>query len=162
MHRLSPRGKPLLATAALSALLVASAATAAYAGVWLPGQQPSEPVAAPVALDHMHRPSLRTLPVQRLPAPPTPRPAVVAPAPSGRCGGSLPTCAVMACESGGDIRVRNHRGSSASGKWQIIKSTWDGYGGYAEARDAPEHVQDAKARELWAGGAGRGHWRSCL
>ena len=77
---------------------------------------------------------------------------------SGACGGDLPTCEIMMCESGGDIRIENQQGSSASGKWQIIDGTWNGYGGYARAKDAPEHVQDAKARELWAGGAGRSQW----
>ncbi|MCU1453449.1 MAG: transglycosylase [Acidimicrobiales bacterium] len=76
---------------------------------------------------------------------------------SGRCGGDLPPCCVMMRESGGNIHAQNPS-SSASGKWQFIDSTWAGYGGYAHAKDAPESVQDAKARELWAGGAGAGHW----
>lgn len=76
---------------------------------------------------------------------------------SGRCGGDLPSCAIMYCESGGNIHAENPT-STASGKWQIIDGTWNGYGGYSHASDAPEHVQDAKARELWAGGAGRSHW----
>lgn len=75
----------------------------------------------------------------------------------GRCGGNLPPCCVMQRESGGDITAQNPS-SSASGKWQFIASTWNGYGGYAEAYLAPESVQDAKAAELWAGGAGAGHW----
>lgn len=75
----------------------------------------------------------------------------------------------MACESKGKLRVWNggenysqeHRGySSASGKWQIKRGSWNGYGGYRNAADAPEHVQDARARELWADS--HGHWRSCL
>lgn len=80
---------------------------------------------------------------------------------SGRCGGSLPTCGVMNCESGGNIRAENPS-SSASGKWQIIDSTWGGYGGYSRASHAPESVQDERARQLWAGGAGAGHWAPCL
>lgn len=76
---------------------------------------------------------------------------------SGACGGDLPTCAILACESGGDIHAQNPT-SSASGKWQVINSTWNGYMGYPTAASAPEWVQDAFARELWAGGAGRGHW----
>lgn len=101
----------------------------------------------------------RPAPVQATRRPPTRLPVSAA---SGRCGGSLPSCAVMACESRGNLTVRNYEGSSATGKWQITKGTWGGYGGYAEARDAPESVQDEKARQLWAGGAGKGHWRSCL
>lgn len=99
-------------------------------------------------------PAPKTIPVAyrvptRLPAPS-----------SGRCGGALPSCSVMACESGGSLTARNPSG--ASGKWQIMPGTWNGYGGYSSADAAPEEVQDAKARELWAGGAGRGHWRQCL
>ena len=76
---------------------------------------------------------------------------------SGRCGGDLPSCCIMNRESGGSLTAKNPS-STASGKWQFINGTWGGYGGYAEAWMAPEHVQDAKARELWAGGAGAGHW----
>lgn len=79
---------------------------------------------------------------------------------SGRCGGDLPPCYVMMRESGGNIRAKNPH-STASGKWQFLNSTWAGYGGYAEAWMAPESVQDAKARQLWAGGAGCSHWSAC-
>ncbi len=66
----------------------------------------------------------------------------------------------MRRESGGNIRAQNPR-STASGKWQFLDSTWAGYGGYSSAYLAPESVQDARARELWAGGAGCGHWNAC-
>jgi hypothetical protein len=81
--------------------------------------------------------------------------------PPARCGGDLPSCGIMWCENKGKIRGKNP-GSSASGKWQFVDGTWDGYGGYEHAEDAPEDVQDDKARELWDGGAGRGHWAQCL
>ena len=101
-----------------------------------------------------------------------------APAPaasSGSCGGDLPPCYVLNRESGGDARIWNggcyapvgHLGSSpcgsssASGLWQFVRGTWGGYGGYVNAADAPPSVQNAKARELWAGGAGCGHWGAC-
>lgn len=80
---------------------------------------------------------------------------------SGRCGGSLPPCSVMMCESKGDNTAQNST-SSASGKWQITRGTWNGYGGYPSAASAPESVQDDKARQLWDSGRGRGHWRQCL
>ena len=76
---------------------------------------------------------------------------------TGNCGGDLPTCDILACESGGDIHAENPT-SSASGKWQVIDATWNGYGGYARASDAPESVQDDFARRLWDGGAGRSQW----
>lgn len=78
------------------------------------------------------------------------------------CGGALPPCSVLRCENpAGDLRAQNPT-SSASGKWQVIRSTWAGYGGYPEAWNAPEGVQDAHAAALWDGGRGASHWRSCL
>jgi Transglycosylase-like domain len=79
---------------------------------------------------------------------------------SGNCGGGLPDCSIMMCESGGNLTAQNPN-STASGKWQIINGTWNNYGGYPTAADAPESVQDARARELWAGGSGSGHWEQC-
>lgn len=79
---------------------------------------------------------------------------------TGRCGGDLPPCYIMRRESGGNIRAENPH-SSASGKWQFIDSTWRGFGGYARASLAPESVQDALARQLWAGGRGCSHWSAC-
>lgn len=76
---------------------------------------------------------------------------------SGACGGSLPSCAVLECESGGNLTAQNPR-STASGKWQILDSTWNGYGGYSSAADAPESVQDERAEQIYAGGAGRSQW----
>jgi len=52
----------------------------------------------------------------------------------------------MMRESGGNIRAMNPSG--AAGKWQIMPGTWNGYGGYSSAADAPESVQDAKARSM--------------
>lgn len=49
-------------------------------------------------------------------------------------------------ESGGDYSAQA-RGSSASGAYQFIDTTWDHYGGYQRAADAPRAVQDAKAAE---------------
>lgn len=94
------------------------------------------------------------------PPAPAPAPAPAAEPSSGRCGGDLPPCYVMMRESGGNIRAQNPS-STASGKWQFLDSTWAGYGGYSSAYLAPESVQDARARELWAGGAGCGHWNAC-
>ncbi len=76
---------------------------------------------------------------------------------NGRCGGNLPPCCLMNRESGGNITAQNPT-SSASGKWQVISSTWNGYMGYPSAASAPEWVQDQFAAQLWAGGAGSSHW----
>jgi len=69
---------------------------------------------------------------------------------------------VMLCvreaESGGDYQAENPT-SSASGAWQFIDSTWESVTGLpAPASAYPRDVQDAAAVELWAGGAGAGHW----
>lgn len=75
---------------------------------------------------------------------------------TGRCGGNLPPCSVMYCESGGSLTARNRSG--AAGKWQIMPGTWNGYGGYSSADQAPESVQDERAAQIYAGGAGAGNW----
>lgn len=84
-------------------------------------------------------------------------PALVAPAaPSiGPCGetatGSLGAieATIRHLESGGDYQARA-AGSSASGAYQFLDSTWAGYGGYQQAWLAPPDVQDAKAGEYIA------------
>lgn len=86
--------------------------------------------------------------------------AAQAPAPpsaSGACGGNLPPCCVMMRESGGNTTVVN-TSSGAAGKWQFMNSTWANYRGYPTAAHAPEWVQDERAAQLWAGGAGASHW----
>lgn len=65
---------------------------------------------------------------------------------------------IAECESGGDYGAENPR-SSASGKFQVLDSTWDGYGGYERAVDAPPEVQEAWAREAYAE-AGTRPWRA--
>jgi len=47
-------------------------------------------------------------------------------------------------ESGGNPRAQAAN-SSASGKYQYTDQTWNRYGGYEHAKDAPESVQDARA-----------------
>lgn len=73
---------------------------------------------------------------------------------------AIPTYIVM-CESGGNYLAEN-ASSSASGAYQILDSTWAGFGGYSHAAYAPPAVQDEKAAQLWAGGAGASHWAACL
>lgn len=74
----------------------------------------------------------------------------------GRCG-SLED--VKRMESGGNYAAQN-RSSSASGGYQYLDSTWNGYGGYRRAKDAPPEVQDQRAREDWAAGKQR-QWVVC-
>jgi len=86
---------------------------------------------------------------------------------TGSAGGLTPAqnaCAIpdYICrrESNMTTNAKNPH-STASGKYQFLDSTWNGYGGYQHASDAPEAVQDAKARELWNGGRGCSHWSAC-
>lgn len=76
------------------------------------------------------------------------------------CGGNLPPCWVLQRESGGNPDAENPT-SSASGQWQFIDGTWNGYGGCAHASDCPPEVQDEKAAELWDDGNGCSHWDAC-
>jgi Transglycosylase-like domain len=52
-------------------------------------------------------------------------------------------------ESGGWYYSCNES-TGACGAYQVIPSTWDGYGGYASACDAPPSVQDQWAAEAYA------------
>jgi hypothetical protein len=56
---------------------------------------------------------------------------------------------IRSIESGGNYSARA-RGSTASGAYQFLDSSWNEYGGYRRAADAPPEVQDANAAELVA------------
>ncbi|MGE3449530.1 MAG: hypothetical protein AB7H92_18335, partial [Microbacteriaceae bacterium] len=51
---------------------------------------------------------------------------------------------IRTLESGGDYTARA-AGSTASGAYQFLDSTWNGYHGYPQAWQAPPPIQDAKA-----------------
>ncbi len=115
---------------------------------------PTTTVAPPTTV-----PPTTAAPVTQPPAtqPPAPQPAPQPVSVHGACGGNLPPCCIMMRESGGDPSAVNPS-SGASGKWQFMPDTWANYGGYPTAASAPEWVQDQRAAQVWAGGAGAGHW----
>ena len=80
-------------------------------------------------------------------------PTAVGPAPSG--GWTIPQ-QVVQCESGGQNLTPN--GAGASGSYQFMPGTWNNYGGYGQAYQAPKSLQDQRAQQLWNGGAGASNW----
>jgi hypothetical protein len=85
-------------------------------------------------------------------------PALIAPkagSPDSECGATIggPTevtqATIRQLESGGDYTARAS-GSSASGAYGFLDSSWAAYGGYPRAYLAPPAVQDAKATEYIA------------
>ena len=76
----------------------------------------------------------------------------------GTCAGSIPGHIIYR-ESKCDPRAVNSS-SGAAGKYQVLPSTWDGYGGYTSAADAPEALQDQWAAEAYAQ-AGCRPWGGC-
>jgi septal ring factor EnvC (AmiA/AmiB activator) len=74
----------------------------------------------------------------------------------GAGGGWAIPYSVVQCESGGQDLTPNSAG--ASGYYQILPSTWSGYGGYSQAYQAPKSLQDQRATQLWNGGSGASNW----
>jgi murein DD-endopeptidase MepM/ murein hydrolase activator NlpD len=71
-------------------------------------------------------------------------------APAAGCGITGDVGRILATirtvESGGNYQAVAKR-SSASGAYQFLDSSWNNYGGYRHAADAPPDIQDAKAAE---------------
>ena len=84
-----------------------------------------------------------------VPGAPAPTSAVAAPPPvqpiPAELGPILAT--IRAMETGGNY-LTQVTSSTASGAYAFLDGSWDGYGGYRRARDAPPEVQDAKAAWL--------------
>ena len=74
----------------------------------------------------------------------------------GAGGGWTIPYSVVQCESGGQDLTPNYAG--ASGYYQIIPGSWNGYGGYRQAYQAPKSLQDQRAQQLWNGGSGSSNW----
>lgn len=83
--------------------------------------------------------------------------APTADGPSYGAGGgwSIPY-SVVNCESGGQDLTPNSAG--ASGYYQFMPGTWNDYGGYSQAYQAPKSLQDQRAQQVWNSGAGASNW----
>ena len=76
---------------------------------------------------------------------------------SGSFGNWVIPWPIVQCESGGFNHPPNYAG--ASGYYQIIPSTWSGFGGKGPAAWlASKAEQDRVASLIWNGGAGAGNW----
>lgn len=64
------------------------------------------------------------------------------------------------CESRNEYSVVNSK-SGAAGRWQVLPSTWDGYGGYWTASEAPPLVQQRFVLRLYSE-AGTSPWSSSM
>jgi len=68
---------------------------------------------------------------------------------------SIPSSIVM-CESGGNYNAVNPS-SGAGGAYQILPSTWAGYGGMGSPQNASKQQQDQIAAQIWSS-SGPGAW----
>jgi hypothetical protein len=93
----------------------------------------------------------------RVQAPSEPPQATKAAGSEYRAGGDF-FARLRQCESGGNYRTNT--GNGYYGAYQYDRATWNNYGGYSTADQAPPEVQDAKARETYARRGGS-PWPTC-
>lgn len=74
-------------------------------------------------------------------------------------GSPLPYC-TWGPESGGDWTAVN-ASSGAGGRYQILPSTWELYGGSGLPEDASPAQQTAIAEKIYKGGKGASNWVNC-
>lgn len=55
---------------------------------------------------------------------------------------------IRTVESGDNYTISTSGGGTASGAYKFVDGTWDSYGGYVRAKDAPPEMQDQKAAEM--------------
>lgn len=176
-----PRSLVRLLAASIAAALVAAIAVATVPETGHPPERTTtgaRPVAVinPAALPNIAAllTTTTTAPPPTTEAPPASQPVAYHGNPAGEingypCGGDLPPCFVLRRESDGDPLIWNGGchdgpcpgGSTASGLWQFLRTTWARFAGYLNAADAPPSVQNEKARLTWAGGRGCSHWAAC-
>lgn len=87
-----------------------------------------------------------------------PRPVMRRASYGGGGGGGDFFARLRACESGGNYSTNT--GNGYYGAYQYDQSTWNNYGGYSTADQAPASVQDQKAQETYAA-RGASPWPTC-
>ena len=77
---------------------------------------------------------------------------------ASRCASGDKMYCIKMCESGGNYSTNT--GNGYYGAYQYDKSTWNGYGGYSTADQAPPEMQDEKAKSDYARRGGS-PWPTC-
>lgn len=142
-------------TPAQKRVMAAAAALAAYAAGCAPTKpEPFNAAADTEKLDYARPHSIEDADDYIVPRQPRARASRSRPAGLSRleeapAGSGCTLEDIKRLESGGNYQAQNPR-STASGAYQVLNSTWNGYAGYQRAADAPPEIQDQFARELYA------------
>lgn len=164
----TPFTEPIDAGSEFVGLVRAAQLASVAAQARLAAPEPPEP---PVVPQSVPEPPVTTSTAPTPPPPTTTTPPPPPPAPSGACGGYVPTierywpadqvskvCSVIACETGGTFSptIENPR-STASGLLQFLDGTWRqarvyvaGAEAYARASHAPAEIQIAVGAAWWS------------